>query len=74
MEGAEEEGFRFLVFVGVLWGREFIISNVETGPVHWCGEDGVGVPEEGGDICEIAVVVRRLGVRVAYVNGRCHPT
>ena len=74
MEGAEEEGFLFLVLGGLGCGggggvgrREFIISNVETGPVHRCGEDGVGVPKEGGDVCEVAIIViNGLAMRAAY--------
>lgn len=37
--------------------REFVIANVEAGPVHgrgWGRESGIGVPEEGGDVGQVA--------------------
>lgn len=75
MEGAEEEGFLFLVRGGLGCGggggvgrRKFIISDVEPGPVYRGGEDGVGVPEEGGDVCKVAIIViNGLGLRAAYI-------
>ena len=60
VEGAEEEGFVFGgVGVGVVGRREFIIADVESGPVYRCGKDGVGVPEEGGNVCEVAIILIR---------------
>ena len=41
-------------------GGEFIIADIETGPVHgrgWRGEGCVGMPEERGDIGEVARMV-----------------
>jgi hypothetical protein len=37
--------------------RELVIANIETGPVdgrRWGREGGVGVPEEGGDVRQVA--------------------
>lgn len=57
LEGAEEEDS----LVGVCGGGgEFVVADVEAGPVYVGGEDGVGVPEEGGDVCGVAFSVSGL--------------
>lgn len=36
---------------------ELVIANIEAGPVHgrrWRGQGGIGVPEEGGDVRQVA--------------------
>lgn len=60
LEGAEDED---VCFRGRGCGRgpedgEFVLSDVEAGPVYGGGgggEGGVGVPEEGGDVGEVAL-------------------
>lgn len=58
LEGAQEEDVRCFLGAGVfsgLWlGGEFVIADVEACPVYGGGVDGVGVPQEGGNVCEIA--------------------
>lgn len=52
-------------------GREFVVANVEAGPVdrgRGGGEGGVGVPEEGGDVCEVADCVACI-IRVSGSEG-----
>lgn len=69
LEGTEEEdGLLVAVFGGGCAAEdgELVLADVEAGPVDGGGgggESGVGVPEEGGDVGEVTVLIwRGLGL------------